>query len=81
MLTMEVSPRTVDNIKVNLRIINDTKVQNLNKEEDVLVGEAAKSDPGTVNFQSDRCKLFSESNVIADNFIHHGQDIDAVYSI
>jgi hypothetical protein len=42
---------------------------------------AAKSDPGASKYQSDRCKLFSESKVITDNFLRNNHDVDIVYSI
>ncbi|KAI7877316.1 uncharacterized protein EV154DRAFT_525492 [Mucor mucedo] len=56
-------------------------VQKLNSEEDLAVAEAAKNDPGVSKYQSDRCKLLSESKVIIDNFIAQGRDVNAVYSI
>lgn len=79
-LTMD-DVTTVGHFKVDMRVINDTKIQKLNSEEDLAVAEAAKSDPGVLKYQSDRCKLLSESKVIIDNFVAKGRDVNSVYSI
>ncbi|KAI7848352.1 hypothetical protein BDC45DRAFT_541064 [Circinella umbellata] len=69
------------NLKVDMRAFNDVMVQRYNEEEDLTVAEAANSDPGSSKYQSDRCKLFSESKVIIDNFLLDNHDIDTIYCI
>ncbi|KAI9258810.1 hypothetical protein BDA99DRAFT_514247 [Phascolomyces articulosus] len=72
---------TNGNFKVDMRVLNDAMVQRYSEEGDLMVAEAAKGDPGSFKYQSDRCKLFSESKVIIDNLLLDNHDVDTLYCI
>ncbi|KAL9542488.1 hypothetical protein MBANPS3_008582 [Mucor bainieri] len=80
MLTM--SDMGIDgNLKVDMRVMNDTYVQRDNQETDIATAEAAKHNPEQSKFSSDRCKLFTESKVVIDNFLEASHDVNTLYSI
>ncbi|KAI9358861.1 hypothetical protein BD770DRAFT_410166 [Pilaira anomala] len=68
-------------LKVDMKVMKDDIVQRFNQETDLSTSEAAKDEPGSAKFNSDRCKLLTESKVIIDNFLHDNQDVGSVYSI
>ncbi|CEG79905.1 hypothetical protein RMATCC62417_14315 [Rhizopus microsporus] len=72
---------TDGNFKVDMRVLNDSVVHQYNEERDLAVAEAGKNDPGSFKYQSNRCKLLSESKVIIDNSLHGKNDVDTVYPI
>ncbi|KAI9347512.1 hypothetical protein BD770DRAFT_395701 [Pilaira anomala] len=67
-----------NNMKVDLRILQDETVQRFNKETDTAVLEASKEDPGLLKYQSDHCKLMVESKNIIDMYIDKGHNVDNV---
>ncbi|KAG2220644.1 hypothetical protein INT45_014074 [Circinella minor] len=71
---------TNGNFKIDIRALNRVMVQRYTEEEDLTVVEVARSDPGSFKYQSDRCKLFSESKVIIGNFLLDNPDVDNIYS-
>ncbi|KAG0741879.1 hypothetical protein G6F57_008480 [Rhizopus arrhizus] len=67
-----------NNLKVDLRILNDETIQFVNHETDSGVLEAARSDLGPSKYQSDHCKLMVECKSIIEIYINKGHNLDTV---
>lgn len=70
-----------NNLKVDLRIMQDENVQRQNQETDTSVLEASKGNPSVQKLQSDHCKLMVECKSIIDMNLSKGFDVDNVDSI
>ncbi|KAI9315774.1 hypothetical protein BX666DRAFT_1860649, partial [Dichotomocladium elegans] len=67
-----------NDLKPDLRILQDEIVQRYNRETDIAAFEVSKEDPGVQKFQSDHCKLMLECKTIIDMYISKGFDVDNV---